>query len=668
MRQQSHWMCEREILQLSEWDGWDQWDECLTAGLSRGCVLASRSMRVSAIDFAKSRYAQMWLRHPVYGDPSFDAFERVSGNPIHRGSPPFDWPVNGFLFHDPVSANDYIYVGDYGRDYMPQVSRCILYRSTDGMKSWSNLGVVLEGDPDRFDKGGHTPDASVVYDGGRYHMVYDWGTANFNEEGGLAYAWAERPEGPWHRALAPITRNSTLPKMLGRYQRTYAPTLVRRKHDWLLVAMMDAATHPNTWALCVMTAQSIDGPWSERRLIRHVLGDDFHPPLMEFYPAFTRDGFVYAPACSVALNRNFNVLFRAPLERADDPAAWEIAQYGSLWHSENVENEYYGMWGQTFSGSIDGRGTLWAMFNSRDAGGFGTVNLARRPWDQPMRRRGFVFTGNQGPGFTCLRRTFRDFDLEASFRLNGTALLIWDWHGALGPDLPQADATLHPLVKTRFHAVELSLAGWAIVSADESGKMDRLASGLAPDQEFWKPKLSRRANGEVRLSANGQELWVGNVESATAETHPGGIGFWVEPHTHLAVEKFEITGQPLPVRITCLAHEALLGAGETFERWKEVHSAEFRFGTGLISRQTNAQLKWNVTGRRLTLWSPRGPEFGKVRVLLDGKPVAEVNLHAGHVMESQPIWTSDKLHGRFHALVCQSVDGSLPVDCLEVEG
>jgi len=624
-------------------------------------------MRVLTTDFAESRCAQMWLRHPVYGDPSFDAFERIPGNPIHQGAPPFDWPVNGFLFHDPVSTNDYIYVGDYGRDYGPQVSRCILYRSTDGMKSWTNVGVLLKGDPDRFEKGGHTPDASLVYDAGRYHMVYDWGTANYNEEGGLAYAWAESPEGPWHRAPEPITRNSTLPKMLGRYQRTYAPTLIRRKHDWLIVAMMDAATHPNTWVLCVITAQSPDGPWSERRLIRHVLGNDFHPPLMEFYPAFTQDEFLYAPACSVALNRNFNILFRAPLEQADDLTAWEIAQYGSLWHSENVENEHYGLWGQTFSGAVDGHGTLWAMFNSRDAGGFGTVNLARRPWNQPMRPRGFVFSGNQGPGFTCLRQTFREFDMDATFRLSGTALLIWDWHGALGPDLPQADATLHPLARTRFQAVELSPSGWAIVSADESGKMIRLASGSAVNQGIWKLKLSRQANGEFRLSADGRELWTGSLESAAPKTYPGGIGLWIEPHTHLAVEKFQIKGEPVPARITYLAHEALLGAGETFERWQELRSEEFRFGTGLLSLQANTQIKWNVTGRRLTLWSPRGPDFGKVRVILNGKRMAVVDLQADHPIKSQPIWTSKKLRKPFHSLVCQTMDGSFPVDCLEVE-
>ena len=65
------------------------------------------------IDYAESQHVDKWLRHPVYGDPSFDAFKRVSGNPIHRGQPPFEWPVNGFFFADPLGGKWYLYVGDY---------------------------------------------------------------------------------------------------------------------------------------------------------------------------------------------------------------------------------------------------------------------------------------------------------------------------------------------------------------------------------------------------------------------------------------------------------------------------------------------------------------------------------------------------------------------------
>lgn len=628
-------------------------------------ALTVATQTASATDFARSRYADTWLRHPVYGDPSFDAFERVPGNPIHRGAPPFEWPVNGFLFHDPVSGHGYIYVGDYTQGYGGRPSHCLLYRSTDGAQTWTNLGVVLQGDSALFDKGGHTPDVSVVFDAGRYHMVYDWGELNFNAEGGLAYAWAEKPEGPWHRAPQPITRNTTLPKLLGRYQRTYAATLIRRPHDWLIVAMMDAA--PNAWALFTMTAPRPEGPWSERQLVRNVERDDFHPPLMEFFPAFTHKGVLYAPATSVALNRNFNVLFQAPLKRATEPGAWRIAQHGSLWHSEEVENENYGLWGQTISGSVDADGTLRAMFNSRDASGFGTVNLARRRWKQPLRARGFVLSGHQGSSFTCLRQTFRQFSLETTLRLRGTASVIWDYRGVLGPNLPQSDATLHPLAKTRFQAVQLSPTGWQVIRVDEQGRTNALASGILTNHPTWQISLQRKGDGRVRLQIDGKEIWTSAPDANVAKDDPGAIGLWVEPHTHLFVEAFQIRGRTLPARLSYLGLEALLGAGENTTHWQERSGPEFRYGIGLIAKQPQARVKWNVAGSRLTLCSPRGPDFGKAEIRVDGQPATVVNLHAEQPTPSQPVWTSQKLRGQFHGVVWQALTGLLPVDCLQVE-
>lgn len=628
-------------------------------------VLIYVAQTACAADFARSRYVDTWLRHPVYGDPSFDAFERVPGNPIHRGAPPFEWPVNGFLFQDPVSGHHYIYVGDYTLGYGGRPSRCVLYRSTDGARSWSNLGVVLHGDPALFDKNGHTPDVSVVYDNGRYHMVYDWGELDFNAEGGLAYAWAEKPEGPWHRAPQPITRNTTLPKLLGRYQRTYAATLIRRAHDWLIVAMMDAA--PNAWALFTMTAPRPEGPWSERQLVRHVERDEFHPPLMEFFPSFAHKGILYVPATSVALNRNFNLLFQVPLERATEPDAWKIAQHGSLWHSEDVENESYGLWGQTFSGSVDAGGILRAMFNSRDARGMGTVNLARRSWKQPLRDRGFVLTGHQGPSFTCLRQTFRQFSLAATLRLRGTAWLIWDYHGALGPNLPQSDATLHPLAKTRFQAVQLSPAGWQVIRMDETGRATTQASGAVTNLPTWRINLERKRDGTMALRSDGNELWTSLPDARVAEDDPGAVGLWVEPHTHLFVDEFQIAGQPLPAKLNYLGLEALLGAGENLANWQERSGPKFRYGIGLVAKQPQARVKWNVTGKRLTLWSPRGPEFGEAEIRVDGERATVVNLYAEKSEPSQPVWTSKQLRGAFHGVVWESVKGLLPVDCLQVE-
>ena len=208
-----------------------------TLGCCAATALPVANAAVS-LDFAEARHAGDWLRHPVYGDPSFDAFQRVAGNPMLRGAPPFEWPVNGFFFPDPLSRRWYVFVGDYGRGYLTPSSRCVLYRSADLGRSWTNVGVVLHGDPQMFDLGGHTPDVSVVYADGRYHIVYDWVEPEFKGLGGLGYAWAERPEGPWHRAAQPITRNSTTHSLTGRYERTYGATLLRRAHDWLILGCM----------------------------------------------------------------------------------------------------------------------------------------------------------------------------------------------------------------------------------------------------------------------------------------------------------------------------------------------------------------------------------------------------------------------------------------------
>jgi hypothetical protein len=616
----------------------------------------------AGVDYAEARHAEAWLRHPVYGDPSFDSFERLPGNPIHRGAPPFEWPVNGFFFDDPVSGNWFVYVGDYGKGYLHPPSRCVLYRSNNRGASWTNLGVVLHGDPDSFDCGGHTPDVSVVYANRRYHMVYDWGETNFNAEGGLAYAWAERPEGPWHRAAEPITRNTSLSKLLGRYQRTYAATLLRRQHDWLILAMMDCA--PRGWALFAITARTPDSPWSERRLVRHVEADYYHPPLLEFFPAFAHRGQVYAPATSVALNRNFNVLFRADLERADDPAAWRLFQHGSVWHAEDVEHEFHGIWGQTFSGAVDRKGTLRVMFPSRDAQGRGTINLAQHPWHKPLRPRGFVLTGHQGPSLTLLRQAYDDFQLEAELQLRGRTEILLDYAAPLNPSAPSSDATLHPLTRTRHVALALASGSWRLVQRDAAGKEAELASARLSPGSRLVVQLARRSD-LLSVAVNHRSWWTGPVPPDRTFERTGVLGLRVETNTHLFVEKFRIHGQAKPAAIRFGAHEALLGAAEAPADWEAQRDDLFRFGAGVVSRKPAARVKWNVPGHRLALWSPRGPEFGEVEVRLDGQVVAVLNLEARNPEASRAVWQSAPLADGGHALVLRARVGRLPVDAVE---
>ena len=440
------------------------------------------------------------------------------------------------------------------------------------------------------------------------------------------------------------------------------PRCCAGRHDWLILGMTDSA--PRGWALFAITAPGPEGPWSERRLVRHVEADDYHPPLMEFFPAFVHKGFVYAPATSVALNRNFNAIFRADLEHADDPSAWRLSSHGSVWHAEDEEHEFFGIWGQTFAGTVDRKGILRVMFPSRDAQGRGTINLARRQWNKPLRRRGFVLTGHAGPSLTLLRRAYGDFQLDAELRLRGKAEILLDYAAPLTPDSPSSDATLHPLMRTRHAALEFSAGSWRLVRYDASGAETELASTLRPAPTdrpgaapaAWKTTLRERER---------PPLWSGPLPA----DHLSGPEYWDCAWRQTPIcgsGSSGFTARPGSARICFGAVEALLGAAEAAGDWEERRDPIFRFGTGVVSRKPAARVKWNVIGSRFALFSPRGPEFGTVEVSLDGRMVALLDLHADQPEESRVVWRSSKLRDDFHALTLTVKNGRMPVDSLEV--
>ena len=614
------------------------------------------------IDYAESHHVNAWLQDTVFGGPSFDAFERLPGNPVHTGTAPYEWPVNGSLFRDPVSKDWFAYIGEYTSGYIGKPARAIALRSRDNGVSWKKLGPVLEPNVQSFDKGGVTPDVTVVYDAGRFHMIYDWGELDFNKEGGIAYASADKPEGPWRRASQPITRNSELPLVEGRYRRTYAATLIKRQSDWLITGMMDDA--PRSWTLFVMTAKRPEGPYTQRKLVRSVRDSYFHPPLMEFFPSFVHDGFLYAPATSVARNRNMQVMFKAPIEQATDVGAWKIAQFGSMWHSANVPHEYEGLWGQTFAGQVDDRGQFLVAFPSRDANNIGTIGIAQRPWKIPFRKRGFVVNAHGSSSMAMLKRAYGNFALSAQFELTGAARIIWDYTGTLEVSAPQSDAEIAAESDRCHNALDVSGGRWGLVATDAIGKKTVIATGTSFVERNRTARIVRSSQNKVTLSFGGREVWQGSVPRSPdgCGTGAGIVGWWLAPRSHLKVDRFAITGAGEAPTITYGAKAALLGAGETIHDWTEISGASLAFK----STRTDAMAKWNVSGRKFTLWSPRGPDLGVVEISIDGHVSATVDLKSEQLMPSQPIWVSKlRIRGN-HAVVLRSVSGVFVVDQLQV--
>ncbi len=633
-------------------------------------------------DYALGVHRQAWLRHPVYGDPSFDAFERLPGNPVVVGKPPLEWPVNGFLFEDPISGNWYLYAGNYATGYALGPDKqmvCTVYRSTDKGGSWDALGPIFndktfcfEGDasPSNF-----APDVSVVYHEGRYHLVYDWvndsaawaDLANPDDtksDSGVGYAWAERPEGPFTRATTPVKRTSEQPLLCDRYRRLYASSLIRRENDWLILTLTDSGPF-FAWALLGMTAPTPEGPWSDLVPLLHVDQQRYLPPLLEYFPAFTHDGYIYAPATSVAKNRNYQALFRVPIEDAMNPEALANVAWGGVWHAEPVPNEHAGIWGQTFSGFVDDDGQFTVMFPSRTAENLGTLNLAQRPWNRPYREQGFVLSGHGAPSLGLLKNAYDEFSLEAKLQFTGTVALLWNHNAPLGPNTPRSDAVLHPLSLTRYQGLRLFAGTWQLLSVDNDGKETIHTSGTA-DETITAIGVHRDKAGQVTITINGNE-----AASSPLPSGVGLLGLLVQENSVMEVSQYRISGEPVPTDTSYLHTEALLGAGQNMEIWQEISDPLFRYGIGAVSKEAVpdapvAKAKWNVECSTFKLWAPRHPDYGQTDLYLNDTLLVTIDFAAPAPEASAVRYASYALLPGRYAISLVARTGILPVDCLEV--
>ncbi|HQE82263.1 MAG TPA: hypothetical protein PLM14_04640 [Candidatus Hydrogenedentes bacterium] len=649
------------------------WHACILVGLA--CFGGSET--AAGRDFAEAGLRESWLRHPVLGDPSFDAFERLPGNPIHRGSPPYVWPVNGFLFEDPVSGNRYVYVGHYLEGYAHSAdtpSRCTVFRSTDAGATWTETGPIFTGEPYTFEGEvtpfSGAPDVSVAYKDGRYHMAFDWGTANLtwqiaadpplDANGGAAYAWADRPEGPFHPAPKPIagTREQTL--LAGKYRRMYASSIIPREKDWLVLTLTDSGPYFG-WALVGRRSERPEGPYADEALLLHPEQAGYHPPLMEFFPAFVHEGYIYAPATSVARTRNFQCIWRVPIEEAMNPKAWTLWQHGSLWHAEPVEHEHYGIWGQTLTGYIDKNGAFNVMFPARDSAGRGTINLAARPWAKPYRERGFHFSGHEGPCVTLVREagTLERLDMRAT--INGSVAVIWGHTAPLGPDHPASGAVPHPLTLSRHDGLELRSGGWALFSCGDMGERQIAAEGALTSPPAA-CSVAWTSPDALEISINGEPVWRGPFTRKR-----GALGLLAGTFSHVDVTQFKVTGDFSAAKVRYLFTEGLAGAAQHRDYWEETRESGFLYGLGAVSRHDGVAAKWNVACSGFALWSPTGPAYGTAEVWVDDTRLGEVDFATPEPRASRVVFRAQNLAAGYHAVWLKNISGRIPVDVLETE-
>jgi hypothetical protein len=628
------------------------------------------------VDYAQAAQREDWLRHPTLGDPSCDSFERIGGS-VLSGTPGLEWPVNGSLAVDPVDGAWYLYAGRYpkGYDFLPPPHhmQCGIFRSRDRGTSWESLGPPWPDSSFHFagvkPEVTHAPDVTVCFADGRWHMAFDWCSADStwpiiwapppagsDHDSGVGYAWAESPAGPWQRSDTPLWMNSRLrgTPLLGRYRRLYASTLLRRKHDWLLLAIVDSSPERSR-ALVALTAARPEGPYSEPVAVIHNDDGHFKPMQIEFFPAFTHAGTVYAPATGLALNRNYQAVFAADLEQAHRPEGWRFEQDGSFWHSEDTPAEGLGLWGQT-PGCTVYDGDLLAVFPTRDRQSIGHLGVARRPWDKPFRDR-LVFSGHEGAAPAPLRWTYDTFDLDAVLIPRGCCRLLWAWTPVVG--YGNADNwDPHPQVLSTSQAFECDDAAWRVVTGDGSTRQV-IAEGQRPSGPATL-RIMRQTDGHTTISLGGTQIWQGALPAGG-----GCLGLWTDTWSHLEVSRLAITGTRRPATAWYGAAEAFYGAGGTPSEWTMSQHPAFCFGEVLVHRGDGGRVKWNVRASSLTLWAPSGPDGVAYAVELDGRTVATVDVRTPREMPASPVWTSGSIPFAPHTVVLRAVRGPLVVGALE---
>jgi hypothetical protein len=575
----------------------------------------------------------------------------------------------------------YYYAGLYERGYgIRVVAKFRIYRSVDQGLHWEDLGWGFE---DGFCFDGETdpsdgcPDVVIVYDEKRkkYLLTYDTYTydprwldtpdpISFSVTG-AALAWADSPAGPFTRLPSRFVTNGP-ETACGKYNRCYASTVLPREKDYIAFILMDSGRY-FAWGLAIATAPTAEGPWSKPSMVLSCDRAEYFPCPGEFYPTQFRDGKVYCPATSVAMNRNYQVVFEAPLEQAHDPKAWVLSAAGNLWHSANHPDEHHGIWGQTYHGFVEpDTGRYVVMFPSRDTNDFGTLSVAARPWDTPH-SDGFTMTSHGGASISPLLAAYRDFTLDAAFTFEGTVEFAFAYRGILGPNDNISDAVPSQRCLSDYSAVRLEEDRCSILSVAADGTQrilgqERLPKKAESLQLIWH-------DGQLSVSCDGNMLFEKIcVPAAAGITAPPAL--ILPPFSRIECSKFQIQGETCDYQMAFHATDALLGAGQWQPDPTIVDPAGplaadvwHRTGKGYVAEGAVCA-KWNVIGSRFILPLERSPAYGTIGIWIDGHFQGSVDLHG----QGETTFVTQTLPMGPHALKVAPLQGRIAIRTLLVQG
>jgi len=161
---------------------------------------------------------------------------------------------------------------------------------------------------------------------------------------------------------------------------------------------------------------------------------------------------------------------------------------------------------------------------------------------------------------------------------------------------------------------------------------------------------------------NDIKYWEGALKS-----NPGVAGVSLNPHSYLYANRFVVDGHQMKGSITLGFYQALLNAGDQESDWVFRKDAMFLHGKGAVSKKDSSFAKWNFDGKGFELFSPKGPLYGTINIYLDGRLLKNLSLKNPQEIKSSEIFKSADLKMGSHAVYIESLDGLLPIDCINVE-
>jgi hypothetical protein len=328
----------------------------------------------------------------------------------------------------------------------------------------------------------------------------------------------------------------------------------------------------------------------------------------------------------------------------------------------NVENEFSGSWGQTLTGFIDDKDSIYVMFCSKDPMNYGTINLARASWNNLNRSRGFNLTANEGNSFSYIKKVIDIEGIAMNFKLDGTMHVIWDFHSPLDILNEWGKFSLDSIYSD-YKEIVINKTGWKIKVLDSEKNILQVDSGKIQHWNSTENNLQLiKKNGKYVVVINDVKCWEGILKN-----NPGIVGISLNPHSYLFTNRLVVDGSQVKGSISLGFHEALLNAGNYLGEWDFKKDTIFLFGRGAVSKKDSSFVKWNFDGIGFELFSPKGPLYGIINIYLDGKFLTNLSLKDPHKIKSSVIFKSSDLRMGSHAVYIESLNGLLPVDCINIE-